>query len=162
MTTSAGDGKGEHGLVSSYEAKLQSLAAEARDSVGRCHSAEVIVVEAGEITGRGCTDPVAHELERAQSEAGEGPCIDALRFLQVFNVACIADLQEWPAFREAAARNGIKSSLAVPLSEGERAVGTLNLYSRVANGFEDCEQLAMDFASRAAPALARAEAQERL
>ena len=153
MTTGAGPPTGEQGLAPGTEAMLQGLAAEARDAVGRCHSAGVTVVDAGEVTGRGCTDRVADALDGAQSQAGEGPCIDALRFLQIFNVACIADLEDWPAFRDAAAKNGIQSSMAVPLSDGGRGLGTLNLYSRILNGFEDCEQLAMDFASRAAAAL---------
>jgi GAF domain-containing protein len=162
MTTGAGAPTGDHRLARSIEGTLQGLATQARDAVGKAHSAGITIVEAGEVTGRCCTDRVADDLDRAQWEADEGPCIDALRFLQIFNVACVADALEWHAFRDAAAGNGIASSLAVPLFEGGRALGTLTLYSRVANGFDDCEQLAMDWASRSAVALVRAEFEGKL
>lgn len=161
MTTAAGAPMGDYRLVPSIDAVLKRVAAQARDTVGRCQSAGVMVVEAGAVTGRGCTDGVAHDLDRTQCEAGEGPCMDALRFLQIFNVPWVPDVQEWPAFRDVADRHGVLSSLFVPLSLGGRALGTLNLYSRTRNGFEDCEQVAMDFASRSAAALVRVQLQEK-
>ena len=148
----------DHRLPLSSDSMLQTLAASARDALPTCDSAGVTLVDAGEVTGRGCTDPVAQDLDWAQSRAGEGPCLDALRFLQIFNVPSIADVEEWPVFRRTASTNGIRSSLSVPLYWGGRAIGTVNLYSRILNGFEDCERVAMGFASRAAAALLQDEA----
>ena len=147
-------------LSSATEALLHRLASQAKDSVGRCDSAGVTLVDGGAVTGRGCTDTVAHELDRAQSDADEGPGVDALRFLQIFNVGTIADAQQWPAFRQVAGRKGILSSMSIPLSAGGRAVGTVSLYSRTPYGFQDCEMQAMDFASRAAALLVEAVLQE--
>ncbi len=143
----------DYRLPSNIEAMLRTAATDARDSVGRCVSAGVTLVDAGEVTGRGCTDAVARELDMAQSQAGEGPCLDALRFLQIFNVASIADAEDWPLFRDKAIANGIRSSLSIPMCGGRHAMGTLNLYSRALNGFEGCEGPAMQFAAVTAATL---------
>ena len=147
---------GDHRLAPTITALLRKLASQAQTSVGRCHSVGVMLVEGGEVTGRAFTDSVARDLDAAQSHAGEGPGLDALRFLQIFNVGCIAAATHWPRFRDVASANAILSSMSVPMSCGGRATGTINLYSRDLDGFEGCEQLAMDLVSRAADRLARA------
>lgn len=153
MTITSGAPRGNRSLSRPAGGVLQGLASEARDAVGKCHSAGVTLVDGRKVTWHAGTDQVAADLERAQSDAGEGPSFDALRFLQIFNVSSIPETKEWPAFRDTAADHGIVSSLSAPLLRWGRALGTLNLYSRVANGFDECEQLAMDFASRAAAAV---------
>lgn len=140
------------------EAMLRTIAAHAKAAVGRCDSAGVTLVDAGQVTGRGCSDGVAQDLDAVQLDNREGPCVDALRFLQIFNVASMVDGEEWPAFRQLAATLGITSSLSVPLCRGGRALGAINLYSRVRNGFKDCEHLATTLASEAAALLGAAAA----
>lgn len=141
-------------LARSTEALLDGIVAQAKDGIGKCDSAGLTLLDAGQVTGGAFTDRVASDLGAAQVEAGEGPCVDALRFLQIFNVGSIGNSEEWPAFRRLAVANGIRSSLSVPLAWGKRTLGTISLYSRAPHAFEDCERLAMTFASHAAAALA--------
>jgi GAF domain-containing protein len=76
-----------------------------------------------------------------------------MRFLQIFNVGSLPHVEDWPVFRQVARTHGIVSSLSVPLYGAGRAIGTVNLYSRERNAFEDCESVAMNFASHAAATL---------
>jgi GAF domain-containing protein len=145
------------GLGSGVEAMARRLVRHASKTIGACDSAGVTLVRHGRVTAGCCTDEVARLLDMAQYEAQEGPCLDAVRYLQVFNVAAIADVAIWPAFRNAAGANGIRSSLSIPLAHRGLALGMLNLYSRVPNGFEDCEELAMTLATRASAAVWGAE-----
>jgi ANTAR domain len=81
------------------------------------------------------SDPIALELDRAQYEAGEGPCVAAAHDGQLHNVAVMADEQRYPVFTAAAVERGVRCSLSLPLST--RAVpGALNLYAQAPGAFD--------------------------
>ncbi|MFP5377652.1 MAG: GAF domain-containing protein, partial [Acidimicrobiia bacterium] len=86
-----------------------------------------------------------------------GPGIDALRQLQVFNVASLASAPAWPEFTELALAQGVRSTLAVPVTAGGRALGVLNLYSADVDAFAGREPIALRYASDAASMLAGSE-----
>jgi GAF domain-containing protein len=140
-------------LSPAVEAMSRRLVSHARKTIGACDSAGLTLVRQGRVTAGVCTDEAARDLDLAQYDAREGPCLDAVHYLQVFSVAAIADVAVWPAFRGAAVANGIRSSLSIPLAHRGLALGMLNLYSRQLNGFEDCEELATAFATRASAAI---------
>jgi GAF domain-containing protein len=144
-------------LGSRVEAVVARLVTQARETIGACDSAGLTLVRHNRVTAGVCTDEVARDIDLAQYDAREGPCLDAVRHLQVFSVVSIADVTTWSAFRSAALANGIRSSLSIPLAHRGRALGMLNLYSRLPNGFDDCEMLAMAFATRASAAVWEAE-----
>src|SRR4051812_40283189 len=60
------------------------------------------------------TGEVALAVDEAQYEAGEGPCIEAAEG-NLTSVPDVATIVKWPAFREAAASMGLRSSLSIPL-----------------------------------------------
>jgi GAF domain-containing protein len=148
---------GDSDLGRMVEATMRRLVNQAQKTIGTCDSAGMTLVRHREVVAGVCTDEVARDIDRVQYGARDGPCLDAVRHLQIFSVASIADVDTWPAFREAAAANGIRSSLSVPMAHRGRALGMVNLYSRVPNGFDTCERPAMAFAARASTVIWEAE-----
>jgi GAF domain-containing protein len=156
--TSQATGHPEHERVSQAERtgdELRRCVDAAESTIGGCDAAAVTIVGKRRARVAACTSEVARELEAAQYRAGEGPSVDAVRQLQVFNVDSIAEAHSWPRFRSTAIEKGIRSSLSVPLTVRGEALGVLNLYSRRPDAFRDCEVVAMVLAARTAGALAR-------
>lgn len=134
--------------------KLLRVVELAAGTIGRCDSAGVALIGTLGSDGEVCTDEAAYRLDRAQDHPGGGPCHDAVSSLQIFNVGSIARAPAWPEFRRAAAANGIRSSLSIPLTIRGVAIGRLNLYSDRVGGFEGCERSAAVFAAAVVVALA--------
>jgi GAF domain-containing protein len=101
------------------------------------------------------TDADSPEIDAAQYREGKGPCLDAWRQKEVFRVAQIDRCAEqYPAFAVACREHGIQSTLSLPMIGGEIAVGAMNLYSPVPNGFTDeDEDVGMDLAGAAGAVL---------
>jgi GAF domain-containing protein len=132
---------------------LTMRAVPAADLVG------VTMIVEGEKRTAVFTDPIAYEIDRAQYETGEGPCLDAFDSQRI--VAIASTLQDGPyrAFRQRAAEHGIRSTLSFPMVVEDRSVGALNLYSRKERGFNERDQeVGPLFASQAAIVLANAHA----
>jgi len=136
------------------EAALKRVVARALAAIGACEAAGVTLVRNGRTMSVVSTADIARELDAAQCRADEGPSLDAIRQLQVFNVGEASHAASWPRFREAAAARGIRSSLSVPLTAGGEAFGALNLYSSIPDAFAGCEADAVVFAAQAAQAAA--------
>ncbi len=105
------------------------------------------------------TDDTAPQIDAAQYETGIGPCLDAFRYQQVFRVEDMEKDEQWPPFSEAAAAQGIQSSMSLPLLARHEGVGALNFYSRTPAAFTDDDvELGLQFATHAAIVLANAQA----
>ena len=105
------------------------------------------------------TDRASPEIDQAQYDAGEGPCLDALETQRVYAVDSTREEGPWREFRRAAAAHGIGSTLSLPLVVDDRVVGAMNLYSRQERAFgEDERDHALQFAAQAAIVLANAQA----
>jgi GAF domain-containing protein len=105
------------------------------------------------------TDPDVVEIDQAQYEAGNGPCLDAFRHRQIHEIPSTAHDATWPEFSQAALAHGIRSTLSMPLIAGGSAVGALNFYSETEDGFDDADRrTAAPFAAQAAVVLANAQA----
>lgn len=132
------------------EVALRRVVTLAQAGLPGCVAASLTLVRGGRAMPVVSTAEVARQLDAIQCRAGEGPCLDAIRQLQVFNVATSAEARSWPAFSEAAAERGIQSSLSVPLTAGGEAIGALNLYGGAADSFAGCEAVAVVFGTEAA------------
>lgn len=132
------------------EVALKRVVALARARFSGCDAASVMLVRRGRAMPVVSTAEVARELDSAQCRNGEGPCLDAIRQLQVFNVSTATDARSWPRFSEEAAARGIVSSLSVPLTVGGEAIGALNLYGRQPDAFAGCEADAVLLGAQAA------------
>jgi GAF domain-containing protein len=105
------------------------------------------------------TDETSPEIDQAQYDSGEGPCVDAFHERKVTQIRSTREDGPWPEFRRAAAAHGIESTLSMPLLANKSAVGALNLYSRTEDGFgQKAIETASLFASQAAIVLANAQA----
>jgi GAF domain-containing protein len=105
------------------------------------------------------TDETAPEVDQAQYDTGEGPCLDAFEKQQVFALDSTREDGPWPAFRQAAAAHGIGSTLSLPMVVDKRGVGAMNLYAHRERAFtQESREVGAMFASQAAIVLANAHA----
>ena len=106
------------------------------------------------------TDDKAPEIDAAQYDSDNGPCLDAWRTKQVVRIDDMEGAAStYPEFSAAAREHGVISTLSLPLVAGETGVGALNLYARKESGFShDDEVLGMELAAAAATVLANAGA----
>jgi GAF domain-containing protein len=105
------------------------------------------------------TDPASPEVDQAQYDTGEGPCLDAMRDAAVYYIGSTGEDGPWPAFRQACRQRGIRSTLSLPLIVDHGTVGAMNLYSRADHSFGlDDRDAALQFADQAAIVLANSQA----
>lgn len=138
------------------ELALKRVVALAQATISGCDAAAVTLVRNGRAIPVVSTTDVARELDSVQCRTGEGPSLDAIRQLQVFNVATADDSRSWPGFSKEATARGILSSLSVPLTVGGVAIGALNLYSTSADAFAGCEAVAVVLGCQAAATMSGA------
>ncbi len=139
----------------STETTLRRVADLAHTTIGSCDGAGVTLAKEEKAVTAACSTDLVGEVDAAQYVTGEGPCLDAIRQLQVVRVDTLPD-PAWPNFSAAALEKGVNSVFAVPLTVRDEAVGALNLYSRDQHGFDACEEVALMFAAQAAVALSNA------
>ncbi|HWG93588.1 MAG TPA: GAF and ANTAR domain-containing protein [Mycobacteriales bacterium] len=136
---------------------LQRVADLAVAVVPGCDGAGVTLVEDGRASTAAHTDDVVLAVDQQQYDAGDGPCLAAVRERAVHSVALDEAEQRWPDFAARARALGVRSFLAAPLVAGGRAVGSLNLYSRSPDGFDALDDvLVAMFCGQASVALANA------
>ena len=106
------------------------------------------------------TDEDSPEIDAAQYREGKGPCLDAWREKWVLRISRVEDhAEEYPGFAAACVEHGVLSTLSLPMISGDVAIGAMNLYSRVEDGFsEDDEAIGMDLAGAAGSVLANVSA----
>ena len=87
------------------------------------------------------TSPASPEIDAAQYETGEGPCLDAWRKQRAVLIDDTEDeTAPYRAFRAAARERGVRSTLSLPLLAPEGSLGALNLYAEVPHGFSEHDQ----------------------
>src|SRR4051795_12801400 len=111
-----------------------------------------------EQAGRGVTVTYSGELasrgDERQYELDDGPCLEAMRTGRTVVVADMAAEERWGIYPERAVEAGVRSSLSLPLTVGERGRGALNLYSSRPQAFSDTdERIARVWAGQASGAL---------
>jgi GAF domain-containing protein len=143
----------------SLEDALGRVAAISLRTLPGCDGAGVSLVDREKVTTAAATDDRVKAVDSEQYRTGEGPCLEAIRKGASFIVESMVDDKRWPEFGPRAAKNGIFSSLSMPLQVRDRTLGALNLYSRKLSGFSsDDEKTATLFAAEASVALANAHA----
>ena len=106
------------------------------------------------------TDPDSPEIDAAQYESGNGPCLDAWRTKRVVRVDDMVEATDrYPEFSKAAQAHGVFSTLSLPLVAGSQGIGALNLYAHAPDSFsQEDELIGIELASSAAVVLANASA----
>lgn len=143
----------EEGLPATLE-RVVDLAVR---SIPGCAGAGVTLEGGQGFTTVAYSHPLVLAVDQAQYDAGDGPCICAHRQQEVLRVDVSEAAQRWPAFAAAARRAGIRSFLAAPLPARRVSLGSLNLYSHDANGFDALDEtLIALFVGQVAVSLANA------
>lgn len=83
----------------------------------------------------GSDSTVAQELDGRQLQAEEGPCWDAHLTGAVVQTPDLRGDERWPRLHALLGDDPVRSVLAIPLQEGERPVGVLNVYSVEVDAF---------------------------
>lgn len=135
---------------------LQRIVTVAERSVPGCDGASVALAFEGRARTSAATDKVVLELDLAQHESDEGPCLLALREARPVRLDLIDGDTPFSTFAERAAQAGVRSSLSLPVVVDEEVVGTLNLYSYAETAFDATSQsLAAVMAAQAGAAIAK-------
>jgi GAF domain-containing protein len=134
---------------------LERLARVACRLIPDCSGGSVSMLVEGEPSTVATTDTVSLELDIAQYDGDDGPCIRALGG-EMIRIGYIPSDERFPHFARGAADRRVLSVLSTPAIDHGTVVGSLNLYSRRSNGFDDdAEAVALVMAAEVAHALVR-------
>jgi GAF domain-containing protein len=103
--------------------------------------------------------PEVPQIDRAQYDTGEGPCVDAYRTGRRVLVRSTSEPGPYPEFRAMARGYGLHSVLSTPMTTNSDLLGAMNLYADQDNAFSDSDIRTADaFATQAAFLLANSKA----
>jgi GAF domain-containing protein len=135
---------------------IVNVAASAVDGVDGA-SVSLLISDGAQFETSNASSELIREIDEAQYEEREGPCVEAIRTGHETTFSAGED--HWPVFAERATQAGVRSVWSLPLTVRERTTGALNLYTMSADTWsEPSQQLARDLASQAAVVLANATA----
>jgi len=127
--------------------RLAAFGAGAVPGVVRC--SVTLIGEGGPatITGQG---PEGQQLDEISYAVGSGPGLDAARARTLVTSPDLTGDERWPALVEAAAADGVRSVVAVPIDVQKVSVGALSLYVAAPDGISPAVLLtAMALATQA-------------
>jgi len=141
------------------KATLQKIVDLAVETIDGCDHAGISFMHAGSFSTPAASDGVPITVDLIQYETGEGPCLDAIReHDEMFRSGDLGSEPRWPMFSARARREtGVTSMMGFRLFVGAETLGSLNLYSKRPEAFDDAAGAAGSvFAAHAAVALATA------
>ena len=126
--------------------------------------AGISIVEGRSVTSPAATGETPARVDSIQTEENEGPCLDAIRQHELFQIDDMAAESRWPAFTgRVLAETDVRSILSVRLYLDAHTIGCLNLYASAAHAFDEHDiALAVVFAAHAAVALDAGQLQQNL
>jgi transcriptional regulator with GAF, ATPase, and Fis domain len=101
------------------------------------------------------TDDHALDVDIAQYQTGEGPCLESAKTGQVCRVAVAEVRQRWPQFAEATDGMGVRSYLSAPLFIDNEYHGSLNLYGMQSDGYRELDAALLELYTTAVEAALR-------
>ena len=119
------------------------------------HAAVSLVHRHRRINTPAATDGIARRGDQLQYDAGEGPCLQAIRDHEAVTSRDLLDEVRWPRWsRRAAEELGVRSMLCVQLFVSHDTIGALNLYSDRPDAFSvDDRMTGLTLAAHVAMAL---------
>lgn len=145
----------------------QTMDAIVRAAVGTIPGAEhagiMTVLGRTEVKTVATTDELPCDVDQAQLDSGEGPCLTALYQAKIVSAPDVVADGRWPEFARRAAGLKVGSMLSFQLFVEDEDLGALNLYSARTHAFDDeSVHVGSLFAGHAAIALADATEREQL
>ena len=126
-------------------------------AIPACDAASIALLIDGQPSTVAVTEHVALELDIAQYDNDEGPCLDALHGHPI-RVDLLDRDERFNHFAQGAASHAVNSVLSIPINHRDDIVGTLNLYARAANAFDDDDTVTAQIAAtQAANAIVRSD-----
>jgi GAF domain-containing protein len=139
----------------SLKADLERLTRVTCRLIERCSGASVSMLVEGEPTTVAVTDRVTLELDLVQYDGGDGPCVAALGG-EMIRIGYLAEDERFPHFARGAADRRVQSVLSTPAIDHGQVVGSLNVYSRDSDAFDERSQdTALVMAAEVSHALVR-------
>ena len=133
---------------------LDRTAHGAASAIPDAYAVTITVLCAGQPDTVAWTDQRYLDIDKHQYAADRGPCLEAARTHQPVRASITEHWSRWPEFAAAAHQAGIQAYLSVPLvmtteSRDDELVGSLNLYSHTAGGFDPFDEALMRLFSTA-------------
>ena len=140
---------------------LRAVVDLAVETIDGCDFASIFVLDGNTLTTAVGTDSVAAGADLVQHRAGEGPGLDAITQGGTVYAEDLADDPRWVAFGPEAAKAGVRSALALRLSDDASRGAALILYARYPQAFGALDRAkGVILAAMAGLALSAAEAHE--
>jgi GAF domain-containing protein len=121
----------------SLPAQLEAVVGIVKRTVPSCDAAGIVLLVGGEPTSVAVTDRLTVEIDLVQYQTGEGPCLSAMHDGDVVRIDILERDSQFTRFAPGALDLGLQSVLSTPLMANGRSVGALNMYSTLANAFDD-------------------------
>jgi transcriptional regulator with GAF, ATPase, and Fis domain len=142
---------------------LSAIVKAAVDHLDGAEYAGISLVEQGQVRTVAPTEETVVAIDEVQYRTGQGPCLDAIADHQTYRTGDLTSETRWPEFTPEAAATGVRSMLSYRLFVTETTLGSLNLYSREIDAFDDrTRDEGSLFATHAAIALAGAQTEAQL
>ena len=142
---------------------LHGIVHSAVSAVPGVSSAGIIEVAGKRADPRVSTDELVRKCDEAQSELGDGPCLEAIREQDTIVVDDMSTESRWPRFATRASGLGVGSMISFQLYVTRDTLGALNLYGDTGVSFgEEARIIGELFASHAAVAMSGARTQRQL
>ena len=140
---------------------LRAVVDLAVETIDGCDFASIFVIDANTATTPVGTDSVAAGVDVVQHQAGEGPGLDAINQGGTVYAEDLADDPRWVSFGPDAAKAGVRSALALRLSDDASRGAALILYAHYPRAFGALDRAkGVILAAMAGLALTAAEAHE--
>jgi serine phosphatase RsbU (regulator of sigma subunit) len=128
---------------------LEDLARLAWDGVPGCDGASISVLHRGSVSTSAATQPRIVDIDQAQYEHGDGPCLTAIRNHEAVAVDDYRSEPRWPGVAAEAVNRGIRSSLSLPIVDNRgRTLGGLNLYGGSPAAFDEASHRSAEIFAR--------------
>ncbi len=140
---------------------LRAVVDLAVETIDGCDFASIFVLDGNTLTIPVGTDSVAAGADMVQHRAGEGPGLDAIARGGTVYAEDLADDPRWVSFGPEAAKAGVRSALALRLSDDASRGAALILYARYPQAFGALDRAkGVILAAMGGLALSAAEAHE--
>ncbi len=128
-------------------------------AIGPCDGAGLMRLEGDLVSPGAYSADLAKKADYVQLNAGQGPCVHALREGVSVLVDDLASSERFGVEPKMVSSSGVKSSFSIPLKAGPHTIGVLNLYSLSTQAFsEEDRSIALLLSHSAAAALVNVEA----